>query len=415
MRKRIHSTIRRTFFALRTRNFRLFFIGQTISNTGNWLTNVALTLLVLHLTNSGSAVGILAACQYGPILLLSAWAGAIADRSNKRYLLLVTQTLEMLESFGLAALAFLPHPSVVGLYIVAAIGGILLAFDNPLRRSFVTEMVPPENIPNAVVLYSTIVNVSRIVGPALAGALVVTVGYGWCFILDAMTYLAVISCLWMMRPSELHRQPSKPRMKGEIREGIRYILSMPDLWIPFLMLVIIGSLAYNFTVTLPLFVTHSLHGRDRDFTFIYSIFGLGALVSGLLVANKNFVKIHHVIIGAIILGITMLVLACTPNVATAIPVIFFVGLASILYMNSTTASIQVESEPVYHGRVLALQAVLFIGTTPIGGPLLGWLADTVGARAPIVVGGIACLIAGVFGYIINRQTVFSRNKNTLNL
>ncbi|MGH2639672.1 MAG: MFS transporter, partial [Rhabdochlamydiaceae bacterium] len=153
MKKRVRATIGKTFLSLRTRNFRLFYIGQTISNTGNWLTNVALTLLVLHITNSGSAVGLLAACQYGPILFLSVWGGAIADRSNKRYLLLLTQTLEMLESFALAALAFMPHPPLSAFYAVATVGGILLAFDNPIRRSFVSEMVPAEDIPNAVVLY----------------------------------------------------------------------------------------------------------------------------------------------------------------------------------------------------------------------------------------------------------------------
>ena len=157
---RLSRAVRTTFLSLRNRNFRLFFIGQAISNTGNWLTTVALTLLVLHLTHSGLAVGLVTACQFGPILLLSAWAGAIADRSNKRKLLLVTQSLEMAESIGLAVLAFLPHPPLAGLYALAIVGGTLLSFDNPLRRSFVTEMVPPEDIPNAVVLYSIIVNIS---------------------------------------------------------------------------------------------------------------------------------------------------------------------------------------------------------------------------------------------------------------
>ena len=177
--------LRKTFLSLRNRNFRLYFIGQLISNTGNWLTNVALVLLVLKTTGSGVAVGILAACQFGPILLLSAWAGAVADRSDKRKLLLVTQSLEMAQSTGLAILAFMTHPPLVGLYALAIGGGTLLAFDNPLRRSFVTEMVRADDVPNAVVLYSVIVNVARIFGPALAGLLVVTLGFGWCFTIDA--------------------------------------------------------------------------------------------------------------------------------------------------------------------------------------------------------------------------------------
>ena len=206
--------MRKTFLALRNRNFRLFFVGQLISNTGNWLTNVALTLLVLKITGSGLGVGILASFQFGPILLLSAWAGAIADRSDKRRLLLVTQSLEMAQSVGLAVLAFQPHPPLAGLYALAAVGGILLAFDNPLRRSFVSEMVPAEDLPNAVVLYSTIVNLSRLFGPALAGLGVVTLGYGWCFVVDACSYVAVLACLLLMRPAELRRRPPGPRAPG---------------------------------------------------------------------------------------------------------------------------------------------------------------------------------------------------------
>lgn len=406
---RIRSNIRRTFLSLRTRNFRLFFIGQTVSNSGNWLTNVALTLLILQLTHSGFYVGLLAAAQFGPILLLSLWGGAIADRSDKRKLLFVTQTLEMVESIALAALAFSHNPPIWALFAVATTGGILLAFDNPLRRSFVTEMVPAEDIPNAVVLYSTIVNVSRIVGPALAGALIVWLGYGWCFTIDAISYLAVLVSLWMMRPEELRRRPTPSKqLKGQVRAAFRYVLSMPVLWITFLMLLIIGSLAYNFTVTLPLFVTKGLHGSEADFTLIYSIFGFGSLVGALLVANRSLVRVRHVIIGAVGLGFTMLVLAASPSVAVTLPLAFVLGVTSILYMTSTTAIVQVEAKPAMHGRVLALQTSLMIGTTPIGGPLLGALADSVGARAPIALGGLACLAAAVFGYIARKEMISRR-------
>jgi MFS family permease len=401
--ERLHRTVRRTFFALRTRNFRLFFIGQSISNSGNWLTNVALTLLVLHLTQSGLAVGLLAACQFGPILLLSAWGGAIADRYNKRNLLFVTQSLEMAESVALAALAFAHNPPVWALFSVAAVGGILLAFDNPLRRSFVTEMVPPEDIPNAVVLYSTIINVARIVGPALAGALIVSVGYGWCFALDACSYIAVLVCLWMMRPRELYRQPPRPRAKGEVRAGFRYVRSVPILWISFAMLFLVGSLAYNFTVTLPLFVSKSLHSSTSTFTLIYSVFGFGALCGALLVANRSLVRMRHVVVGAFALGASMFLLAASPTVSVTLPVAFLLGVTSIIYMTSTTSLVQVEAKPSMHGRVLALQTILLVGTTPIGGPLLGWIADAVGGRAPIIIGGFACVAAGVFGYIATKQ------------
>jgi MFS family permease len=383
----------------------LYFIGQLISNTGNWLTNVALILLVLKITGSGFAVGVLAACQFGPILLLSAWAGAIADRSDKRHMLLLTQGLEMAQSIGLAILAFMPHRPLGGLYALAIGGGILLAFDNPFRRSFVTEMVPAEDIPNAVVLYSIIVNVSRIFGPALAGLLVVTLGYGWCFTIDASTYLAVLFCIFIMRPAELHRRPRKPRTKGEVREGLRYVRSMPLLWISLIMLLAIHMLSYNFTVTLPLFVTDALHSTGGVFTILYSVFGFGAVVSALVVAHRGLVRMRHIIFGAVALGFAMLILAFVPGVGAAVPAVFLVGMASILYLTATTAILQVEAKPEMHGRVLSLQTVVLGGSALVGGPVLGWIADTMGGRAPIILGAIVCLIAATFGYYATRHYV----------
>jgi MFS family permease len=400
---RFGRTVQRTFLSLRNRNFRLFFAGQLISNTGNWLTNVAIILLVLHLTGSGLAVGLISACQFGPILLLSAWAGAVADRSDKRRLLFVTQSLEMTQSIGLAILAFLPHPPLGGLYALAVFGGILLAFDNPLRRVFVSEMVRPEDIANAVVLYNMIVNIARVFGPALAGALVITLGYGWCFTIDAVTYLAVLFCLYLMRPAELYRPPVRPRMRGEVRAGVRYLLSMPQLWISFVILALIGTLSYNFSVTLPLLVHNSLHRSDEAYTILYAVFAFGAVVSGLVVAHRGLVHIVHIIFGALGLGVTMLLLAFVPSVEIAVPAVFFVGAASVVYMTSTTALVQIESKPEMRGRILSLQTVLFMGTTPIGGPVLGWLADAAGGRVPIILGGVVALIAGVFGYFAVRR------------
>ncbi|MGH7204479.1 MAG: MFS transporter [Candidatus Levyibacteriota bacterium] len=391
-------TLGKTFLSLHNRNFRLFFFGQLISNTGNWLATVALILLVLKITGSGFAVGLLTACQFGPILFLSAWAGAIADRLDKRRLILLTQCLQMIQSIGLAILAFMPHPPLLGLYVLTTLGGILLAFDNPFRRAFVSEMVPAKEIPNAVVLYSAVVNVSRIFGPALAGLLVVTVGFGWCFTIDAVSYIAVLLGLLMMRPSELHRHLHRLPTKGGVGEGIRYIRSTPLLWISFVMLALIGTLSYNFNVTLPLFVTDTLHSTDVVFTILYSVFSLGAVVCALIVAHRSLVGMRHIIIGATVLGFAMVLLACVATVSSAMPVAFFLGMASILYMTSTTALAQVEAKHEMHGRVLALQTVLVGGTTLIGGPLSGWLADTFGGRAPLLVGGMVCIFTAAFGY-----------------
>jgi MFS family permease len=389
--------------ALGARNFRLFFIGQLISNSGNWLTMVALTLLVLHLTNSGVAVGALAACQFGPILVLSPFAGLVADRSNKLRLLKTTQIGEMCQSLALAALAFTHHPPLAALYGTALAGGCLLAFDNPVRRSFVTEMVPKEDVANAVTLYSALVNSSRIFGPALAGLLVVTVGFGWCFTLDAVTYLAVLAALWMMRTGELRAVPVTPRGKGQVREGLRYVRNMPELWVPFVMLAVVGTLSYNFSVVFPLFVEHALRGNDTSYTAVYALFSVGALVGAIVVADRKTVGVRNIVIGSGAFGVAMLVLSAMPSVGATFPVAALVGFTSIVFMTATTAIVQIRAEPRMHGRVLALQTVLLIGTTPVGGPIMGAVADALGARVPLVIGGMAALAAAGFGLLADRR------------
>ncbi|HEX4489811.1 MAG TPA: MFS transporter [Acidimicrobiia bacterium] len=403
IRTRLGRARHRTFSSLGSRNYRLFFFGQLVSNTGNWLTIVALTLLVLHRTNSGVAVGALSACQFGPILLLSAWAGAIADRHDKRRLLFLTQSLEMLQSAALAVLAFLPHAPLGALFATAFAGGIFLSFDNPLRRSFVTEMVPREEMTNAVALYSAMVNASRIFGPALAGVLVVAFGFGWGFTVDSASYVFVIAALAMMRTAELRRAPPPERTKGEIRAGLRYVASQPNLRISFIMLAVVGVLGYNLNVGLPLFVEHSLHRGDAAFTLLYSLFSTGALVSALVVAGRSLVRLRHILIGAAAFGIANLLLAPAPNIALAIPAVLLVGVTSIMYMTATTAIVQVEADPSMHGRILALQAVLLVGSAPIGGPLVGIIADLAGARAPLVMGGVASIAAAAWGWSAARK------------
>ena len=406
VRARARSALGKTFQSLSNYNFRLFFIGQLISNTGNQLTNVVLILFVLKLGHSGLAVGAMAACQFGPLVALSAWAGAFADRSDKRRMLLVTQGLEMTQSIALAVLAFLPHPSLVLLYAIGILGGVLLAFDNPLRRSFVPEMVSKEDLPNAVVLYSTIVALSQVSGPALAGALIATVGFGWCFALDAVTYLAVITCLVLMRERELHRQPPRARTGREVREGLRYVASVPRLWVSFAMFALIGTFFFNLRVALPLLVTGPLHGADVAFTLIYSTMSCGAVIGTLFVAHRRLVELKHAVMGALALGFAMLVLSFMPSVPVAVPAAFFVGVAGMVYMTASTTIAQIDIRPDMHGRVLALQTALIGGTALLGGPIVGHLADLAGGRAPIAIGGLGCLAAAGLGELGRRR--FSR-------
>jgi MFS family permease len=405
--------VQRTLSSFRSRNFRLFFIGQTVSNTGNWLTMVALTLLVLHRTNSGVAVGLLSACQFGPILLLSAWAGVIVDRMEKRKLLVITQVLEMAQSFALAALAFSHRAPLGAFYGTAVAGGCMLAFDNPVRRTFVNEMVPTEDVSNAVTLYSAMVNISRILGPAIAGVLVVTVGYGWCFTVDAVSYVTVLVALGMMRPAELRRGAVTPRGSGQVRAGLKYIASVPELWITFAMVLLVGTISYNFSVVFPLFVEKGLHGGDGAYTLVYSAFSAGALVGALLVARRTSVSIRTVALGAAWLGASMLVLSAVPNVAVAVGVAAVVGAGSVAFMTAATAIAQLRSDHDMLGRVLAIQTVLIIGTTPIGGPILGAISDAIGARSPVLIGGVGAIAAAAFGLIAARRSAAGRQPTTL--
>ena len=394
------SLLSETFEALGYRNFRLYFIGQSISNTGNWITNVAMILLVLNITHSGVAVGLLTAFQFGPVLLLTAWGGALADHVDKRKFLVLTQFLAMGQSIALAALAFTPGTPLWAIYALALLGGIFLAFDNPLRRSFVSEMVPEKSVANAVVLYSTILNLSRILGPSIAGILITLTSYAWCFVIDAISYIPVIVSLLMMRKKELYPAPIKGKIHGAVREGIRYIRRSPDLWTAFFMLGIIGILGYNFSVTLPLFVSMGLHEPEITYTILFTVMGIGSVVASLVIAKRKMITLMHSIWGAVALGLAMLALSLTSNISIAVGVTLLLGAATILYTTSNTTLVQLRAKPEMRGRVLGIQTVLLLGTAPIGGPILGWVADKWGGRAPLVLGGVATLVAAGLGYYI---------------
>ena len=386
-----------TFRSFRYRNFRLFFTGQSVSQIGNWLTLVAQTLLVLKLTGSGFMVGLLTACQFAPVLLIGPWAGLIADRSDKRRLLMTVQAIAMAQSFALAALAFTGHPPVLAIFAVAMVGGVTVAFDNPARRAFVVEMVPEASVQNAVSLNSALMTGSRVIGPALAGLLIKTVGYGWCFTVVGLSYIAVLASLWMMRPAELRTPRAAVRAKGQVRAGLRYVRTVPDLWIPLVMMAIIGTFAFNFQVVLPLFVTRTLGGDVGTFTVLLSVISAGSLAGALLSARRRSISLRQVVISAMGFGISMLLLAVSPTLAFAFPVGILMGVASITFMTASTAIVQLRSDPAMRGRVLALQAMVFLGSTPIGGPIVGAICEAFGARAGLVVGGASCLGAAGWG------------------
>lgn len=386
-----------TFRSFRNRNFRLFFTGQLISQVGNWLTLIAQTLLVLELTDSGLALGLLAAAQFGPVLLLGAFAGLVADRSDKRKLLIIVQTFAMAQSFALGALAFMDGPPVWAIYLVAAFGGLATAFDNPARRSFVVEMVPETEVTNAVSLNSALMTGARIVGPALGGVLVATVGFGWAFWADGLSYIAVIVGLRMIDPSQLRPAHPQPRGKGQVRAGLRYALSIPELRVPLVMMAVIGTLAFNFSTVLPLFTTRDLGGSELTFSLLMSVVSVGSLAGALASARRKNVSVHLVSGTAVAFGASMLLLAIAPNQPIAFAIGIVMGATSITFMTTSTSIVQLRADPSMRGRVLALQAIVFLGSTPLGGPIVGAISERFGARWALTLGALATLGAGLYG------------------
>jgi MFS family permease len=399
----VRTATQETFRSLHVRNFRLFFGGQLISQVGNWLTLIAQTLLVLHLTGSGIAVGVLTACQWAPVLLFGAFAGLVADRSDKRRLLIAVQAFAMVQSFVLAGLAFMDDPPLVAIYVVAFLVGLAMAFDNPARRSFVVEMVEEDDVNNAVGLNSALMTLARVVGPALAGLLITTVGFGWCFLLDGLSYIAVIAALWRIDPTKLRRAPITQRGKKQVRAGLQYVRRVPDLWIPLAMMAVIGTLAFNFQVVMPLFVKRTFDGDDAMFTILFSVISVGSLVGALVNARRKRISVRTVVVTAFAFGVTMCVMAATPSLPLAFPIGVAVGWSSIAFMTASTAIVQLRADPVMRGRVLALQAIVFLGSTPIGGPILGWVCEAFGARAGLLVGGVATIVAAGFGELASRR------------
>jgi predicted MFS family arabinose efflux permease len=264
-------------------------------------------------------------------------------------------------------------------------------------------MVPPEQVNNAVSLNSALMTSSRIVGPALAGLLSATVGYGWCFALDGATYLAVIAGLWMINSAETEDVPVTPRAKGQVRAGLRYVKELPELWIPLGVMGIVGMLSFNFPVVMPLLVKHTFGGNDGTFTLLYSVVAVGSLVGALATARRKSIEVKHVVAASALFGGAMLLLAAAPNLALSFVFGLVMGATSIAFMTASTAIVQVRATPEMRGRVLALQAILFLGSTPIGGPLLGAICDQWGPRSGLLLGGVAALAAAAWAVAAYRR------------
>lgn len=390
--------MRRTFVSLGTRNYRLFFVGQLISVMGTWMQTVAQGFLVLQLTHSGTALGLTVAARYAPIFLLGPWGGVIADRLDRRRVMYVTQILAGLLA---AAFAVLVGTGVIRLFMVylLALGlGLVNVFDNPARQSLISDLVPPAQLPNAVMLNSITINAARIFGAASGGLIAGTLGLSLCFAINAVSFLAVVVTLAMMTGADIAKHEQPARRGGELRAGFRYVRSTPQLLLPLLMVAIVGMLAWEFQVSLPLLSNVTFHGGAGLYGAMMSVMAAGGVVGGLVSASRPHIGPRALSLAAIGWGVAIIVAALAPTLAIEFVLLVFVGYGSITFNSYAKTTLQLAAAPAMRGRVMALWGLAWVGSTPIGGPIVGWVGQHLGARWSLLVGGVPTLVLGLVAY-----------------
>lgn len=388
----------RPFRALSTRNYRLYFVGQLISQTGNWMQRVAQAWLVLDLSGSPLALGTVAALQFLPILALSLLGGVLADRTSKRTYLLVTQSCQMVLAFLLGGLAVSGLVQLWHVYLVAALNGIAIALDQPARRALPSELVPREQVPSAVALGSTLFNSARVLGPALGGVTIVALGAGGCFLLNGASYLAVLAALAMLRPSEFYAVPAPARgsMLRQVGEGLHYSWRTPGVAFTLLLLGTLGTFGYNFSVVLPLLARYTLEVGAIGFGALNSALGLGSVAGSLLAASQSSVSHRLVAAAAAVFSLLLALVALSTWYELTLGLLFLQGLSGVLFSASANTTIQLLVPDALRGRVMGLYNVLFLGGTPIGSALTGALAEGWSVQVALFANACVCL-AGVAG------------------
>jgi MFS family permease len=416
---RVAGVANRTFAALRFRNYRLYFFSQIVSFSGTWMQMIAQSWLVLELTGSGTALGTVMAMQFLPTLLLSPLGGVVADRFDKRRLIMITQSTAGLLALTLGVVTLAGVVELWMVYAIAAGFGAVTAIDNPSRQTFVMEMVGPADVSNAVTLNSVVVNAARAIGPAIGGALIATVGIGECFVVNAASYGAVVLALLLVRRSELHPSARSSRAPGQLRAGFRYAWNTPILRTTLVMLVIIGTLTYEFTTTLPLLSEFTFGAGSAGLAIMTSLMGAGAVIGGLVVASSGPPTMPRLIAVAASFGAIVVVVSMMPTIGLVYAVMPLVGAASVAMISLSNATLQLHSDAKLRGRVMALFSMALLGSTPIGGPLVGWLGEHVSPRLSLLIGGLAALLAAAYGWasalrardsIVAETTVLTANE-----
>jgi MFS family permease len=392
-----------TFAALSVPNYRRYYFGQAISLTGTWMQMTAQAWLVLSLTHSSTALGLIVALQTLPVLLLAPYGGVIADRVDKRRLMVALQSAMGLQALALGLLTVAGVVQVWEIGLLAALLGVNNAFESPARQSFMLEMVGQDNLRNAVSLNSVLVNVARLIGPAVAGILIAAVGEGACFLVNAGSFVAVVASLATMDRSALRPTDRAPRARGQLREGLRYVRATPDLAVPLLMMAAVGCLTYEFQVSLPVMASHGLHVGASGFGFMTAAMGLGAVAGGLLVAARGTTGLRPMVVAVTGFGLAMAGAALAPSIALELGALAFAGAASITFMATANSTLQLAAEPSMRGRVMSLWFVAFQGSTPIGGPTVGVVMALGGARAGLGLGAVTCVLAALGGLVAIRR------------
>lgn len=387
------------FVALQVPPFRLFISGQALSLIGSWVDTVAQALLILQLTNSGLLLGLVTAARYAPVLLLGPFAGVVVDRVNRRTLLLITQSTLALLSLTLGTLILTGTVTITAVFIIAVAFGCATALDNPTRQAFVPEMVGPALLRNAVTLNSTFVNVGRAVGPIAAAALISTVGIGWCFIANAVSFSAVLTALILIRPTSLHPAPRPASATHLLRSGLRYAAHHRAIAAPLAMMALIGTFTYEFEVSLPLLARTHIDAGPTTYSWLIGAFGVGSVIGGLWCAARPAAGSRRLLVAAAGYCAAMTAAALSPWLWCTVISMLLVGLASITFLTTGNANVQLAAPQQLHGRMTALWSTAFVGTTPIGATIIGQIG-AVSPHAAMLVGAGACLAAFAVGGLL---------------
>jgi MFS family permease len=386
------------FRALGSRPYRLYFLGQVASASGTFLQATALGWLVLQLTGSATALGLVLAAGSLPTLLLGPWGGVLADRFDLRMLLIGTQLASGLLAAALWVASDFGAASVGLLVAIGVASGLVSVADSPARQAFAATLVPPRDLASAISLNGVVMNSARVVGPAIAALLIATVGTTPCFAVNALSYLAVIGALVAIGS----RVPTagRPTHRGGVREGLHYAGGKPQLWLPLAMMSLVGLLAFNFGVVLPVLAQRDFGGGGGTYGLMSTVLSCGAVVGSLGAGLVHHPRRVYLATAAMVFGIGLAGMAAAPNVPTACVALALTGMAAFMFVTLTSTTLQLHATPAYRGRIMALFSFLYLGTTPIGSPLTGWITSSFGARAALLVGAAACLLAGAAAYSV---------------